>query len=220
MKAQRGKHWGQRGNERVVLDCCQSVISRLEFLFPSQVPVPSSPHYQQMIAEIGQQGRWIERILLIVAALCIIPVALFVGAAVWELTRRGRVSSEVLIGLVFLVMGSIFYVLSHFLAAPRKPYRLEAAEYSNYKVVEARVIQLGVVTQQRSSYDRYRKVRWQSPPPLVREGWSPSLLVSRKALFGKAVQLPQIRLNDFVYVGLDPSGRLPPLFLGVKSAAR
>jgi len=110
-----------------------------------------------MIAEIGQQGRWIERIFLIVAALCLIPVVLFVGGAVWDLIRRGRVSSEVFIGLGGLVMGSIFSVISHTLEAPRKPYRLDAAEYSNYKVVEARVIKLGMVTKRRPSYDSYRK---------------------------------------------------------------
>ncbi len=171
-----------------------------------------------MIAEIGQQGRWTERIFLIVAALCMIPVVLFVGGAVWDMIRRGRVSFEVFIGLGGLVMGSIFYVISHTLEAPRKPYRLDPAEYSNYKVVEARVIKLGMVTQQRPSYDRYRKVRWQSAPPLAREGWTPSLLVSSKPLFGGEVKPPEIRLNDVVYVGLDPSGRLPPLFLGVKRA--
>jgi hypothetical protein len=46
------------------------MISKLEFLFPSQVPVPSSPQYQQMIAEIGKEGRWSERFFLIVAVLC------------------------------------------------------------------------------------------------------------------------------------------------------
>ena len=194
------------------------MISNLEFLFPSQVPVPSSPQYQRMIAEIGQQGRWIERIFLIVAALCMIPVVLFVGGAVWDLIRRGRVSSEVFIGLGGLVMGSIFYVISHTLETPRRPYRLDAAEYSNYRVVEARVIKLGMVTKQRPSYDSYRKVRWQSAPPLAREGWTPSLLVSSKPLFGGEVKPPEVRLNDVVYVGLDPSGRLPPLFLGVKRA--
>lgn len=196
------------------------MISRFDFLFPSAVPDPTSPHHQQMIAEIGREGRWLERLFLIVALLCMIPVALFLGGAAWDLIRGARVSSEVFIGLVFLVMASIFYGFSHLLAAPRKPYRLDAAEYANYEVVEARVIKLGMAIQPRSSFDRYRKVRWRSAPPTAREGWSPRLLVSSEPLFGGAVIPPAVELNDVVYVGLDPSGRLPPLFLGVKSAGR
>lgn len=101
------------------------------------------------------------------------------GGAAWDLIVRGRISSEVFIGVVFLILGSIAFVISRNLEGPRRPYRLNAAEYSSYRVVEARVTKLGMVTTQRPSYDRYRKVRWQSAPPLAREGWSPSLLVSR-----------------------------------------
>lgn len=196
------------------------MISKLEFLFPSQVPVPSSPQYQQMIAEIGKEGRWSERFFLIVAVLCLIPVVLFVGGAVWDLIRRGRVSPEVFIGVVFLILGSVAFIISRNLEEPRKPYRLAAAEYSSYRVVEARVTKLGRVAKQRPSYDSYRRIRWQSAPPLAREGWSPKFLVLSKPLFGPAVKSPEIHLNDVVYVGLDPSGRLPPLFLGVKSPPR
>ncbi len=196
------------------------MISRVDFLFPSGVPDPVSPQYQLMIAEIGREGRWMERLFLIVALLCMIPVVLFVGGAVWELIRRGRVSAEVFVGLGFLVLGCIFFAIFHYHEKPRRPYRLTAQEYSSYKVVEARITKLGVVTQQRPSYDRYRRVRWKSEPPLAREEWSPSLLVSSKPLFGKALKPPEVKLNDVVYVGLDPSGRLPPLFLGVKSLPR
>ncbi len=196
------------------------MISKLEFLSPSGIPDPTSPQYQQMIAEIGREGRWLEWLFLIIALLCMIPVALFVGGAVWELIRRGRVSAEVFIGLAFLVLGCIFFAVYHYHERPRRPYRLTAEEYSRYKVVEARVTELGMVTQQRPSYDHYRRVRWKSEPPLAREGWSPSFLVSSKPLFGRAVKPPEIHRNDIVYVGLDPSGRLPPLFLGVKSTAR
>jgi hypothetical protein len=196
------------------------MISRLDFLFPAGVPDPSSAQYQQMIAEIGREGRWLERLFLIVALLCLIPVVLFVGGGVWELIRRGRVSSEVLIGVVFLALAGVAFAVSHYLEKPRRPYRLTAGEYSHYKVVEALVTELGKVTQRRPGYDRYRRVRWKSGSPLAREGWSPSFLVSSKPWPGQAVNSPQVRLNDVVYVGLDPSGRLPPLFLGVKSAAR
>jgi len=196
------------------------MISRLDFLFPCGVPDPSSPQYQRMIAEIGRDGRWFERFFLIVALLCMIPVVLFVGGAVWELIRRNRVSAEVFIGLVFLVFGCVAFAICHYHEKPRRPYRLTREEYSKYKVVEARVTKLGMVTQQRPSYDRYRRLRWKSEPPLAREGWSPRCFVSSKPLLGKAVESPEVRLNDVVYVGLDPSGRLPPLFLGVKSAAR
>ncbi len=196
------------------------MISRVDFLFPSGVPDPASPQYQLMIAEIGREGRWIERIFLIVALLCMIPVVLFVGGAVWELIRRSRVSAQVFIGVGFLALGCIFFAISHYHEKPRRPYRRTAEEYSSYKVVEACITKLGMVTQQRPSYDRYRRVRWKSEPPLVREGWSPRLLVSSKPLFEKAIKPPEIHVNDVVYVGLDPSGRLPPLFLGVKSPWR
>jgi hypothetical protein len=196
------------------------MISRLEFLFPSQVPVPTSPEYLRMIAEIGREGRWTERIFLFAAILCLIPVVLFGSRALWQLIRRGSVSAEVFIGLAFLVLGTVGFLISRSLEGPRKPYRLAAAEYSNYRVVEARITELGRVAQQRPSYDSYRRVRWQSAPPLAREGWSPKLLVSSKRLFGAERKLPEIRVNDVAYVGLDPSGRLPPLFLGVKSAVQ
>jgi hypothetical protein len=196
------------------------MISRLEFLFPSQVPDPSSPQYQQMIAEIGKDGRWSERFFLLVAVLCLIPVVLFGSRAVWDLIRRGSISPEAFIGVVFLVLGTVAFFVFHILEEPRRPYRLAAAEYSSYRVVEARVTKLGWLTTQRPSYDSSRRVRWQSAPPLAREGWSPSLLVSSRRLFGGKHKSPELRLNDVVYVGLDPSGRLPPLFLGVKSAAR
>lgn len=198
----------------------EPMVSRLEFLFPSQVPVPTSPEYLRMIAEIGREGRWIERIFLFAAVLCLIPVVLFGSRAAWQLIRRGSVSAEVLIGAVFLVLGTVGFLISRSIEEPRKPYRLAAAEYSNYRVVEARITKLGMVAQQRSSYDRYRRVRWQSEPPLAREGWSPRLLVSSRRPFGAERKFPEIRLNDTVFVGLDPSGRLPPLFLGVKSAVR
>jgi hypothetical protein len=29
----------------------------------------------------------------------------------------------------------------------------------------------------------------------------------------------EVRVNDVAYVGLDPSGRLPPLFLGIRKKA-
>jgi hypothetical protein len=197
------------------------MITRLEFLFPAQVPVPNSPEYWRMIAEIGREGRWTERVFLFAAVLCLIPVVLFGSRAVWQLIRRGSVSPEVFIGVGFLVLGTVGFLVSRSLEEPRKPYRLAAAEYSNYRVVEARVTELGRVGQQRPSYDSYRRIRWQSPPPLAREGWSPKLLVSSKPLFGQERISPEIRLNnDVVYIGLDPSGRLPPLFLGVKRAVR
>jgi hypothetical protein len=195
------------------------MIGRLEFLFPIQVPVPTSPQYQAMIAEIGKEGRWFERFFLLVALLCLIPVVMFVGGAVWDLIRQGRTSPEVFIGVVFLLLGSIAFFIARSSEEPRKPYRLAAAEYSNYRVVEARVTKLGRIAQERPSFLRYRKVRWQSAPPLAREGWSLRLLVSSKPMFGAARKSPEIHLNDVVYIGLDPSDRLPPLFLGVKSTA-
>jgi hypothetical protein len=120
----------------------------------------------------------------------------------------------------FLLLGAIAFFVSRSLEEPRRPYRLAAAEYSNYRVVEAHVTKLGVTVQERPSFDRSRKVRWQSAPPLAREGWSPQLLVSSKPLFGRARKSPEIQLNDVVYIGLDPFDRLSPLFLGVKSDAR
>jgi len=196
------------------------MITRLEFLFPSQVPVPTSPEYLRMIAEIGREGRWTERVFLFAAILCLIPVVLFGSRAVWQLIRRGSVSPEVFIGVGFLVLGTVGFFVSRSLEEPRKPYRLTAAEYSNYRVVEARITKLGSIGKQRPSYDSYRRVRWQSAPPLAREGWSPKLLVSSKPLFGDERKSPEIRVNDVAYIGLDPSGRLPALFLGVKRAVR
>jgi hypothetical protein len=101
-----------------------------------------------------------------------------------------------------------------------RPYRLAATEYSNYTIVEARVIRLGAVGQVRPSYDKYHKVKWESPAPLARTGWTPKLFVSGGRLFSRKITFPEVRLNDVAYVGLDPAGRLPPLFLGLKRAAR
>jgi hypothetical protein len=173
-----------------------------------------------MIAEIGREGCWSERFFLFAAGLCLIPVLLFMSRAVWQLIRPGSVSAEVPTGVIFLVLGTVASFIARDLEEPRRPYRLTAAEYSSYRVVEARITELGRVGQQRPSYDSYRRVRWQSALPLAREGWSPKLLVSSKRLSRAERKCPEIHLNDVAYVGLDPSGRLPPLFLGVKSAAR
>lgn len=196
------------------------MISRLEFLFPSQIPDPSSPQYQQMIAEIGKEGRWSELVFLLVAVLCLIPVILFGSRAVWQLIRQGSVSAEVFIGVVFLVLGTVAFFVSRNLEEPRRPYRLAASEYANYRVVEARITRLGVVWTQRPGYIKSRKIHWESAAPLARQGWSPSILVSGGFFSNPVLKNREVRVNDVAYVGLDPSDRLPPLFLGLKQAAR
>jgi hypothetical protein len=123
------------------------------------------------------------------------------------------------IAVVWLVLAAA-YAISRSLEEPLRPYRLADAEYASYTIVEARVIQLGALRRVRPSYDKYRKVQWESPAPLAQTGWTPKLFVSGGPLFAPKVTFPEVRLNDVVYVGLDPSGRLPPLFLGLKQAAR
>jgi hypothetical protein len=129
---------------------------------------------------------------------------------------RGRKPTVWFIAAGALVLSAVGFLVARYLGEPLRPYRLAEAEYSNYTVVEARIIKLGVVVQSRPSYDKSRAVQWRSAAPLARTGWSPRLLVSSERLFSRKVTVPEVRLNDVAYVGLDPAGRLPPLFLGLK----
>jgi hypothetical protein len=194
------------------------MISRLEFLFPALAPNPASPEYLRMIRELGEQGRWMEWFFLIVALLLLVPVFLLGVMGLRDLIR-GRKPGVWWIAAGALLLSSVGFVISRSLAEPLRPYRLAAAEYSNYRVVEARVVRLGSVRKVRPSYDSYRKVQWESAAPLAQTGWTPRLFVSGGRLFSRTVTFPEVHLNDVAYVGLDPSGRLPPLFLGMKRSA-
>jgi hypothetical protein len=191
------------------------MISRPEFLFPAQAPNLASPEYLRMIREIGEQGRGAEWFFFVIGLLLLVPVALLGVMGLWDLIH-GRKPGVWFIAAVMLVLSAVGFVIARSLGQPLRPYRLAAAEYSNYKVVEARVIRLGSVVASRPSYDKHRKVQWQSAAPLAQTGWTPNLFVSGGRLFSKKVTFPEVRLDDVAYVGLDPSGRLPPLFLGLK----
>jgi energy-coupling factor transporter transmembrane protein EcfT len=195
------------------------MISRIEFLFPAQAPNPTSPEYLKMIREIGDQSRWSEWFFFIAGLLLLVPVVLFGAIGLRDLIR-GKKPMVWGIAAVMLVLSGVGFVIARSLGEPLRPYRLAQAEYSNYTVVEARVIRLGAVVTVRPSYDKHRKVQWESPAPLEGTGWTPNLFVSGGRLFSRTVTFPEVRLNDVAYVGLDPSGRLPPLFLGLKRAAR
>lgn len=192
---------------------------RPEFLFPAQVPIPSSPEYLKMIAEIGKENRISRRFFFAVGVLLLTPVVLLGFMGLRQLIRAGSIEPELPIAGVNLVLATIAFSISRNLSKPLRPYRLPAAEYANYTVVEARVTRLGMVRTQKPSYRRSRKIRWESAAPLARQGWSPSIPVAG-GLFNPAQRSGDIRVNDVAYVGLDPAGRLPPLFLGLKRAAR
>ncbi len=194
------------------------MISRLEFLFPAQAPNPASPEYLRMIQEIGNQNRWMEWFFLGVALLLLVPVVLLGVMGLRDLIQ-GKTPMVWFIAAGMLVLSSVAFLVARSLGGPLRPYRLADAEYSKYSVVEARVVRLGLVAGARPSYDKYRRVRWATAAPLARTGWTPRLLVSSQALFSQKITLPEVRLNDVAYVGLDPAGRLPPLFLGLKRAA-
>jgi hypothetical protein len=191
------------------------MISRIEFLFPAQAPNPASPECLRMIREIGDQNRWSEWFFFIAGLLLLVPVVLLGVMGLRDLIR-GEKPMVWGIAAVVLVLSTVGLLVSRNLGQPLRAYRLAAAEYSNYRVVEARVIRLGSVVASRPSYDKHRKVQWQSAAPLAQTGWTPNLFVSGGRLLSKKVTFPEVRLNDVVYVGLDPSGRLPPLFLGLK----
>jgi len=195
------------------------MISRIEFLFPAQAPNLASPEYLKMIREIGDQNRWTEWVFFIAGLLLLAPVVLFGALGLRDLIR-GKKPTVWFIAAGALVLSAVGFVVARSLGEPMRPYRLAEAEYSNYTIVEARVIRLGVVVTVRPSYDKSRKVQWESAAPLARTGWTPRLLVSSGRLFSRKVTFPEVRLNDVAYVGLDPAGRLPPLFLGLKRAAR
>lgn len=195
------------------------MISRIEVLFPARAPNLASPEYLKMIREIGDQGRWTEWVFFNAGLLLLAPVVLLGGMGLVDLIR-GRKPTVWFIAAVMLVLSGVGFAIARYLEMPMRPYRLAEAEYSNYTVVEARVIKLGAVVTVRPSYDKHRKVQWESAAPLARTGWTPKLFVSSGRLFSRKITFPEVRLNDVAYVGLDPSGRLPPLFLGLKRAAR
>ena len=195
------------------------MISRLEFLFPAGTPNPTSPEYLKMIREIGDQSRGPEWVFFIVGLLFLVPVVLLGVMGLRDLIR-GQKPGVWWIAAVMLVLSAVGFLIARNLEQPLRPYRLAAAEYSNYTVVEARVIKLGAVVSDKSGSDKHRKVQWRSTGPLAQTGWTPNLFVSSARLFSRKVTFPEARLNDVAYVGLDPAGRLPPLFLGLKRAAR
>lgn len=191
------------------------MISRPEFLFPAQVPVPSSAEYLKMIAEIGQENRISRWFFFAVGVLLLTPVVLLGSTGLWQLIRAGSLEPELFIAGVNLVLATIAFTISRNLSKPLRPYRLPAAEYANYTVVEARVTRLGMVRRQNTTHRKFRKIRWESAAPLARQGWSPSIPVAG-GLFNPVQRGGDVRVNDVAYVGLDPSGKLPPLFLGIR----
>jgi hypothetical protein len=191
------------------------MISRPEFLFPAQVPVPYSPECLKMIAEIGKENRISQWLFFAVGVLLLIPVTLLGTLGFWQLIRAGSLAPELPISGVNLVLAIIAFSISRNLSNAFRPYRLPVVEYANYTVVEARVTRLGMVRTQKPSYRKSRKIGWESAAPLARQGWSPSIFVSGGFL-NPMQPSGEVRVNDVAYVGLDPSGRLPPLFLGIR----
>jgi hypothetical protein len=191
------------------------MIARPEFLFPVRVPVPSSAEYLKMIAEIGKENRISRWFFFGVGVLLLTPVVLLGSVGLWQLIRAGSIEPELFIAGGNLFFAAIAFSISRSLSKPHRPYRLPAAEYANYTVVEARVIRLGLVWTQKTTHRRSRKIRWESAAPLARQGWSPSIPVAG-GLFNPVQRGGEVRVNDVVYVGLDPCGRLPPLFLGIR----
>jgi hypothetical protein len=195
------------------------MISGPEFLFPAHVPVPSSTEYLKMIAEIGKENRISRWFFFGVGVLLLTPVVLFGSMGLWHLVRAGSIEPELFIAGGNLFFATIAFSISRNLSKPLRPYQLPTAEYANYTVVEARVTRLGLVWTQKTTHRRSRKIRWESAAPLARQGWSPSIPVAG-GLFNPVQSGYDVRVNDVAYVGLDPAGRLPPLFLGLKRAAR
>lgn len=191
------------------------MIARPEFLFPARVPVPSSPECLGMIAEIGKENRISQWFFFAVGVLLLTPAVLFGSIGLWQLIRAGSVEDELFIAGGNLFFATIAFSISRSLSKPLRPYRLPAAEYANYRVVEARVIRLGLVWTQKTTHRRSRKIRWESAAPLAGQGWSPSIPVPG-GWFNPVQRGGEVRVNDVAYMGLDPSGRLPPLFLGIR----
>ena len=195
------------------------MISRSEFLFPVQLLDLAPPEYLKMIREIGDQNRWTDGFFLVVGLLLMVPVVRFGGMRlrdpIWS-----RKPTVWFIAAVMPVPSGVWFAVARYLEEPMRPYRLAEAEDSNYTVVEARVIRLGVVVTGKSGYDKSRKVQWESVAPLARTIWTPRLLVSNGRSFSWTVTVPEVRLNDVACVGLDPAERLPPLFLGPMRVAR
>ena len=191
------------------------MIARPEFLFPVRVPVPSSAEYLKMIAEIGKENRISRWFFFGVGVLLLTPVVLLGSVGLWQLIRAGSIEPELFIAGGNLFFAAIAFSISRGLSKPLRPYRLPAEEYANYTVVEARVTRLGMVWRQETTHRKSRKIRWESAAPLAGQGWSPSILVAGGFL-SPVQRGGDVRVNDVAYVGLDPSGKLPPLFLGIR----
>ena len=80
------------------------MISRPEFLFPAQVPVPSSPECLKMIAEIGKENRISQWFFFGVGVLLLTPAVLFGSIGLWQLIRAGSVEDE-----LFIAGGNLFF---------------------------------------------------------------------------------------------------------------
>jgi len=168
-----------------------------------------------MIAEIGEENQISRWLFFAVGVLLLTPVVLLGSIGLWQLIRAGSIEPELFIAGGALVLATVAFLISRNLSKPHRPYRLPAAEYGNYRVVEARVTRLGVVFTQNTTRRKSRKIGWESAAPLARRGWSPSIPVAG-GLFNPVQSGYDVRVNDVAYVGLDPSGRLPPLFLGIR----
>ena len=131
------------------------MICRIEFLFPAQAPSLASPEYLKMIREIGDQNRWTEWVFFIAGLLLLAPVVLFGALGLRDLIR-GKKPTVWFIAAGALVLSAVGFLVARYLGEPMRPYRLAEAEYSNYTIVEARVIRLGVVVTGRPSYDKSR----------------------------------------------------------------
>jgi hypothetical protein len=70
------------------------MISGPEFLFPAQIPVPSSPEYLKMIAEIGKGNRISRWFFFAVGVLLLTPVVLLGSVGLWQLIRAGSMEPE------------------------------------------------------------------------------------------------------------------------------
>jgi len=180
------------------------MINNVKLLYPGAAPDLCSPSgYITLLREATRAEGWVRWMCLAIGC----TLALL---AVWILSHGRLTFAGYIIVSVIAAAATFALLFWNTLRQDIAPYQLSANDLCRYQVCEGHVARFGAWTTFGGARNRYERIYWQLDGARSSRGRTPYVL----AIFSAFLDL-----DDTVYIGVDPSGKLPPIFLGAKKPA-
>jgi hypothetical protein len=193
------------------------MIDDVHLLYPGAAPNLCSSEVINALRHVRWSEAWVRYSALFLGS------ALFIGLAYMILPtllprpylrllhmRPGHFTTVGLIFVAGLFALAAFFLNFYFrLRTDIGPYSLPSETLCRYKIRTGRITGFGVWASFGDRWSRYERIRWTIDEAAL-TGTTP---------YVRALLSVWLDYDDPVYVGVDPDGRKPPIFLGVAKPA-